>query len=71
MRGLLARSGGFGAMGHLGHIAIAEKLLAYTVGCREIVTVIDGEARVGVAAAHGVGRLGDLRGSGRWTRPPA
>jgi hypothetical protein len=31
MRGLLARSGGVGAMGHLGHIAIAEKLLAYNI----------------------------------------
>jgi hypothetical protein len=31
MRGLLTRSGGFGAMGHLGHIAIVEKLLAYNI----------------------------------------
>jgi len=31
MRGLLARSGGFGAMGHLGHIAIAEKLVGYNI----------------------------------------
>jgi hypothetical protein len=29
--GLLARSGGFGAMGHLGHIAIVEKSLAYNI----------------------------------------
>ena len=31
MQGLLARAGGFGAMGHLGHIAIAEKSLGYNI----------------------------------------
>ena len=31
MQGVLARSGGVGAMGHLGHIAIAEKSLAYNI----------------------------------------
>ena len=31
------------------------------VGCREIVAVIDRQARVRVAAAHGVGRLGNLQ----------
>jgi hypothetical protein len=31
MQGVLARSGGVGVMGHLGHIAIAEKLLAYNI----------------------------------------
>lgn len=31
IQGVLARSEGFGAMGHLGHIAIAEKLLAYNI----------------------------------------
>ena len=31
MRGLLAWFGSVGAMGHLGHIAIAEKLLAYNI----------------------------------------
>ena len=31
------------------------------VGCREIIAVIDRQARVRVAAAHGVGRLGNLQ----------
>ena len=31
MRGLLAWFGSVGAMGHLGHIAIVEKLLAYNI----------------------------------------
>ena len=31
MQGLLAWFGSVGAMGHLGHIAIAEKLLAYNI----------------------------------------
>ena len=31
MQGLLAWFGSVGAMGHLGHIAIAEKLLGYNI----------------------------------------
>ena len=31
MQGVLARSGGVGVMGHLGHIAIAEKSLGYNI----------------------------------------
>jgi hypothetical protein len=31
MQGVLARSGGFGAMGHLGHIAIKFKSLGYNI----------------------------------------
>ena len=41
MQGVLARSGGVGAMGHLGHIAIAEKSPPYNIATVHLYSICD------------------------------